>query len=170
MLARGEEGLGRQARRLRLNTLIGLRWLAVAGQSVAILVGAFGFGLEFPVFACFGLVAASAVLNFALRWRFPVSTQLSERAATTLLGYDILQLAVLLFLTGGDANPFAILFLAPVTIAATSLSLRRALGLLGLALVCATALARWSLPLPWIGGETCRCRRFMLSACGARSG
>jgi two-component system sensor histidine kinase RegB len=154
VIARGEEGLGRQARRLRLNTLIGLRWLAVAGQAVAIAVGAFGFGLQFPIFPCFGLVAASAVLNLALRWRFPVSTQLSERAATTLLAYDVIQLAGLLFLTGGVANPFAILILAPVTIAATSLSLDRVLGLLGLALVCATALARWSLPLPWIGGES----------------
>ncbi len=153
MFARGEEGLGRQARRLRLNTLIGLRWLAVAGQTVAIVAGAFGFGLEFPILTCFGLVAVSALLNLALRWRFPVSTQLSERAATTVLAYDVIQLAGLLFLTGGVANPFAILFLAPVTIAATSLSLPRALGLLGLALVCATVLARWSLPLPWIGGH-----------------
>jgi two-component system, sensor histidine kinase RegB len=153
VFARDEEGLGRQARRLRLNTLIGLRWLAVAGQTVAIVAGAFGFGLEFPILTCFGLVAVSALLNLALRWRFPVSTQLSERAATTFLAYDVIQLAGLLFLTGGVANPFAILFLAPVTIAATSLSLPRALGLLGLALVCATVLARWSLPLPWIGGH-----------------
>ncbi len=151
---RGEEGLSGQARRLRLNTLIGLRWLAVAGQAVAILIGAYGFGLQFPILACFGLVAGSAILNLALRWRFPVSTQLTERGATILLAYDVVQLAGLLYLTGGDANPFAILFLAPVTIAATSLSLRRALGLLALALVCATLLARWSLPLPWIDGHS----------------
>jgi two-component system, sensor histidine kinase RegB len=102
--------------------------------------------------ACFALVAASAALNLALRWRFPISTQLSERGATILLAYDILQLSGLLFLTGGIANPFFILLLAPVTIAATSLSLRDALGLLVLALVCATALLRASLPLPWTGG------------------
>ena len=71
-----------------------------------------------------------------------------------MLAYDILQLAGLLFLTGGVANPFVILLLAPVTIAATSLSLRHALALLGLALVCATVLLRVSLPLPWIGGES----------------
>ena len=148
-----EEGLGRQARRLRLNTLVGLRWLAVAGQSAAILEGAFGLGLRFPILACFGLVAASAALNLALRWRFPISVQLSDRGAAILLAYDILQLAGLLFLTGGVANPFVILFLAPVTIAATSLPLRQALGLLGLALVCATLLLKVSLPMPWLGGE-----------------
>lgn len=149
-----EEGLGRQARRLRLNTLIGLRWLAVSGQTAAILIGAFGFGLRFPIVACFALVAASALLNLALRWRFPVSTQLSDRGAAIMLAYDILQLAGLLFLTGGVANPFAILLLAPVTIAATSLPLREALGLLLLALACATGLLVASLPMPWLGGES----------------
>jgi len=138
---------------LRLNTLLGLRWLAIAGQTAAVLVSALGLGLRFPTGACFLLIGASALLNLALRRKHPMSTQLSERDATILLGYDILQLAGLLFLTGGVANPFAVLFLAPVTIAAASLSMRPALGLLALAVVCATALARFSLPLPWIGGE-----------------
>ncbi len=154
MFAPEGERFDRQARSLRLNTLIGLRWLAVAGQTAAILFAAFALGLKFPVLACLALVAASAALNLALRSRFPIGLQLSERGATGLLAYDILQLAGLLFLTGGVANPFVILFLAPVTIAATSLSLRNALALLGLALVCATALPRASLPLPWIGGES----------------
>ena len=152
MVPTDDQGLGREARRLRLNTLVGLRWLAVAGQSAAILVAALGFGLRFPILACFGLVAASAALNLALRLRFPVSAQASEPGAAVLLAYDILQLSGLLYLTGGIANPFAILLLAPVTIAATSLSLRNALALLGLALVCATGLLGAALPLPWIGG------------------
>ena len=153
MFAPEEDGLVRQARRLRLNTLIGLRWLAVGGQTVAILIGYFSIGLEFPIAGCLALVAASAVLNLALRWRFPVGKRLSERGATLLLGYDILQLAALLFLTGGVANPFAILFLAPVTIAATSLELRQTLALLGLTVISATALARWNLPIAWHSGE-----------------
>ncbi len=148
-----EEKLGREARRLRLNTLVGLRWLAVAGQAAAILAGVLIFGLKFPVLICVGLVAASAAVNLALRWRFPVSTQLSELGAAILLAYDILQLSGLLLLTGGIANPFSILLLVPVTIAATSLSLRDALGVLVLVLVCATVLLTASLPLPWIGGE-----------------
>ena len=154
MFSTEEESLGRQARRLRLNTLIRLRWLAVIGQSAAIVAGAFAFGLKFPIVACFGLVAASAALNLLLRWRFPVSRQLSERAAAIMLAYDILQLAGLLFLTGGVANPFAVLLLAPVTIAATSLPSREALALLGFALACATGLLSVSLPMPWLGGES----------------
>jgi two-component system, sensor histidine kinase RegB len=151
--AHEEDRLVWQARRLRLDTLVGLRWLAVGGQALAILVSYFGVGLHFPIVPCLTLVAGSAVLNLALRWRFPRSERLSERGATILLAYDILQLAGLLFLTGGIVNPFAILLLAPVAVAAASLALRQTLGLLALAIVCATLLARWSLRLPSIGGE-----------------
>ena len=148
-----EDGLVWQARRLRLNTLVGLRWLAVGGQTLAILVSYFGSGLDFPIVPCVALVAASALLNLALRWRFPRSERLNERGATILLAYDILQLAGLLFLTGGVVNPFAILFLAPVAVAAASLEWRQTLGLLALAVICATLLTHWSLGLPSIGGE-----------------
>ncbi len=148
------ERWGLEARRLRLNTLIRLRWLAVAGQTAAVLVGIFGFGLGALAIACFALIAASAALNLALRRFYPLSTQLGEPVATVILGYDILQLAGLLFLTGGVANPFVMFLLAPVTVAAASLTFRRALGLLLLALVCATLLLRFNLPLPWPGGET----------------
>lgn len=141
---------------LRLNTLVGLRWFAIAGQTAAILAGTLIFGLRFSFVGCFVLIGASAVLNLALRRKRPVSAQLSERGATVLLGYDILQLAGLLFLTGGVANPFAILLLAPVAIAAASLPMRPALGLLMLAVLSATALAVFSGPLPWVGGEELR--------------
>ena len=146
------EALGVEARRLRLNTLIALRWLAVAGQTAAVLIGVFGLGLGVPALACFALIAASAALNLGLRWIYPASVHLGETAATVLLGYDILQLAGLLLLTGGVSNPFVFFLLAPIIIAAASLTLARALGLLALALACATALLRFNLPLPWVGG------------------
>ncbi|HXZ15744.1 MAG TPA: ActS/PrrB/RegB family redox-sensitive histidine kinase, partial [Roseiarcus sp.] len=148
------ERLGREARRLRLSTLVGLRWLAVAGQTGAVLVGLFGFGFGLRAIPCLALVAASAALNLALRRLFRVSDQLTDRAATAVLAFDVLQLACLLFLTGGIANPFVMLFLAPVTIAATSLPFDRALAVLGLALVAATTLLFFNLPLPWVEGQT----------------
>jgi two-component system sensor histidine kinase RegB len=97
-------------------------------------------------------VGASIALNLALRWRYPLAQRLDDAAATTLLAYDILQLACLLYFTGGISNPFSVLFLAPVTIAATSLSLRHTIGLVGFALVSATALAFSGAPQSWIGG------------------
>lgn len=135
--------------RLRLDTLVRLRWLAVIGQSAGVLGVHVGLGFPLQISACFAAIAASAALNVALRIRYPVSHRLGDRAATALLAYDILQLAVLLFLTGGLQNPFAILFLAPVMISATALPPRRTLLLGALAMACASILVFLHMPLPW---------------------
>ena len=142
-----EADFGRRARRLRVDTLIWLRWLAISGQSAAVLLAYFILGMKFPIVACFLFIAASALLNVALRMRFPVSHRLNDSWAAMLLGFDIAQLAALLWLTGGLVNPFSILFLAPLMTAAVSLPLRRTLGLLAFTLACATAAQIWSWPL-----------------------
>jgi two-component system sensor histidine kinase RegB len=147
------DDFGQRARRLRVDTLIRLRWLAVAGQSAAVVVTRVGLGFDLPIVACFLCVGTSALLNFWLRLRFPISQRLDDRWAARILGFDILQLAALLFLTGGVINPFSILFLAPVMISAASLPLRRTLALLALTLACATVLTFWHRPLPWAAGE-----------------
>jgi two-component system sensor histidine kinase RegB len=147
-----DEDFGRRARRLRVATLIGLRWMAIFGQSVALLVAHFALGLKFPFVACLVCIGASAVLNAALRARFPVAHRLDETWATSILAFDIAQLAALLALTGGLGNPFSILFLAPVTIAAASLPPRRTAGLLAFMLVCATAIELGHAPLRSSGG------------------
>jgi len=54
---RAEEQGGWSGRRLKLSTLIRLRWLAVGGQSVAILVVGLWFGFPLPMGACFALIA-----------------------------------------------------------------------------------------------------------------
>jgi two-component system, sensor histidine kinase RegB len=147
-----DDDFGQRARQLRVDTLIRLRWLAVAGQSAAVLITRFGLGFELPMFWCFLCIGMSALLNFGLRLRFPVSQRLDDVRATNILGFDILQLAALLFLTGGVVNPFSILFLAPVMISAASLPLRRTIALLLLALACTTVLTFWHRPLPWVAG------------------
>jgi two-component system sensor histidine kinase RegB len=136
-------------RRLRLDTLVRLRWLAVAGQSAAVAVVHFGLGFPLPFGSCLLMIAISAALNGVLSIRFPASYRLSADAATLLLGFDILQLAVLLYLTGGLQNPFAMLFLAPVLISATALPPERTLALGFLAIACATLLALVHRPVPW---------------------
>jgi two-component system sensor histidine kinase RegB len=144
----------RDARRLRLDTLVLLRWLAVIGQSAAVAGVHFGLGFPVPFGACFAVIALSALLNIALRVGFPASHRLGDNAATLLLAFDILQLAALLYLTGGLQNPFSLLFLAPVLISATALTPERTLGLGLLAIGCATLLALVHRPLPWTPGET----------------
>lgn len=140
------------SRRLRVDTLVRLRWLAVAGQSAAVIVVHMGLGFELPLTACFMMIAASALLNIALRLHYPINERLKAGPAAGLLAFDVLQLTALLALTGGLQNPFAIMFLAPVLISATSLPpvLTLALGLITIA--CASALTLFYLPLPWVPG------------------
>ena len=140
------------ARRLRLNTLIRLRWLAVGGQTIAVIVVHFWLGFPFPILLCFALIACSAWLNIFLAVRFPPTFRLSEAASLGVLAFDALQLAGLLYMTGGMTNPFSMLLMVPVIISAASLPVRHTL-LLGLVvLLAATLLVFEHLPLPWTGG------------------
>ncbi len=145
--------LGGPARRLRVDTLSRLRWLAIAGQTAAVLFTRFGLGFALPLGWCLFVVGLSALVNVFLRVRFRVSHRLNEAPATVLLGYDLVQLSALLFLTGGLENPFSMLFLAPVMISAASLSPLRTLLLGSLTGAGATILVRWHLPLPWYPSE-----------------
>ncbi len=145
--------LGRHARRLRLDTLVRLRWLAIAGQSAAVLTTWFILGFDLPITLCFLVIAASAGLNLFLRLRFPLSQRLRDRAAFALLAYDIIQLSGLLYFTGGLSNPFASLFLAPIMISAMSLAWQGTLWLVLLMVGAATFLAFQHGPLPWHPGR-----------------
>ena len=138
---------------LRLRTLVRLRWLAVIGQLIAVGVVQFGLNFRVPLAACLAIIALSAWLNIFLSLRWRGSQRLAPQAAGLMLGYDVLQLASLLFLTGGLQNPFAFLFLVPVTVSATSLPLSWTLGLAGLGLACSSVLAMNHLPLPWNSGN-----------------
>jgi two-component system sensor histidine kinase RegB len=148
-----EVGL-RPGRRLRLSTLIRLRWLAVGGQTAAILVVGLWFGFPLPFGASLALISLSAWLNLGLRIAFPASYRLDPNWALLLLAYDLLQLAGLLFLTGGLQNPFAILLLGPVMVSATTLPPDKTFLLGALTLAAATVLVFVRRPLPWFPGET----------------
>lgn len=141
-------------RRLRLDTLILLRWIAITGQSVALVYVYFVLGFDFPVGLCFVFIVASATLNLGLRYGTSRSFRLGDLEAAVLLGYDVLQLGFLLYLTGGVTNGFAMLFLAPVTISAVSLP-RNLTLLLGICmLTVATFLTVEYMPLPWYPNVT----------------
>ncbi len=148
--------LAHPRRNVRLDTLVRLRWLAVIGQITAVLVVAFGLEFEFPVWACLAVIALSAWLNIALRLRFHSTQRLEPDRAAWLLAFDIAELAVLLFLSGGLQNPFAFLFLGPVLISATALPPRYTLMLGGFAVACATALVFAHYPLPWDSDDPLR--------------
>lgn len=132
---------------IRLRTLILLRWLAITGQLVALLVASRVYGVQLPVGLCLMAIGASVIANLISTFVFPENKRLSESEAMLTLLFDISQLVLLLFFTGGLNNPFALLILAPVTISATALQ-RRTTVLLGLAAISlVTLISVWSLPL-----------------------
>ncbi|MGH7734533.1 MAG: ActS/PrrB/RegB family redox-sensitive histidine kinase, partial [Gemmatimonadales bacterium] len=135
--------------RVRLRILVVIRWVGIAGQAAALLIVHYGLGYPLPILWAGAAVATSAALNVFLAARRRGSALLSDRTAALQLAYDMLQLAVLLYLTGGLGNPFAILILAPVTVSATVLSRRSTISLSLLALGIVALLAWRHLPLPW---------------------
>ncbi|MFN3934417.1 ActS/PrrB/RegB family redox-sensitive histidine kinase [Parvibaculum sp.] len=139
---------------VRLQTLVILRWLAIAGQLSAVLIVHFALGFPLPLGACLAVIAASAWLNVFLTLRYRSSMRLPDWQAAIYLAIDLAQLAVLIFLTGGMQNPFALLFMAPVAISASTLSLLSTGLLLAQAFTYVTLLAWFHMPLPWRPGET----------------
>lgn len=135
--------------RISLRRLVLIRWVAIAGQAVTLLTVHFGLGFRLPLLAALAIVGCSVVLNLFMVVYRRAATRLGEHEAAVFLGYDLAQLGLLLYLTGGLENPFAILILAPVTVAATALSLRPVTGLAVFALAIITVLALFHLPLPW---------------------
>jgi two-component system sensor histidine kinase RegB len=151
------------APRVRLRTLIFLRWLGIAGQTTSIVIVFFGLRYELPIELCAAEIATSAVFNLALTSLYPTSRQLTEREAIFHLSFDIVQLTSLLMLTGGIQNPFTLLFIAPVVISATNLSLPATLGLAGFTLSCVTLISFLHWPLPWDPNEPIELPLFYLA-------
>jgi len=137
--------------RVRLLTLVLIRWIAVIGQLLAILGVYFGLGFDLPLGLTLAAVGASILLNVVVSLRYSPAKRLSDREAAYYLTYDILQLAALLFFSGGLMNPFSLLFMVPVTISATVLSLRSTMWLGLVSLTCISGLSGFSMPLPWSG-------------------
>src|SRR5688572_2897789 len=136
-------------RHVRLDTILRLRWLAALGQLTAIFIVAHGLEFDVAIIPCVAIVGLSALVNLALQIAFNPMQRLEPVYAAALLALNIVELAALLFLTGGLQNPFSFLFLAPVLISATALPIRLTIALGVLAVACASALVFFHLPLPW---------------------
>jgi two-component system, sensor histidine kinase RegB len=143
-----------ESRRLRLMTLTRLRWLAIIGQSAAVLMVAYGLGYPMPVSLCFALIALSAWLNLFMAFRYPATVRLEPLAGFAILSFDIFQLAGLLYLTGGISNPFAMLMIVPAVVSASSLPWRLTLILSLMVVTCVSLLGVFHMPLPWIAGAS----------------
>lgn len=132
---------------LRLRTLVLLRWWACAGQVAALLIARYVFQLQMPYDACFLVIGAAVVTNLVAVLVYPQTRRLTERETLLIVVFDLLQLAVLLYLTGGLNNPFSILIVGPVTVSAATLRSRSALWVGATAIVIVTLLIWFHFPL-----------------------
>lgn len=133
---------------LRVRTLVSLRWLVVAGEVLLLLVVGLGLGFHAPYPLCFAVIGAAAWLNLLTGIAQPPQKVFTDREGTAQLALDIVQIGALIFLTGGTANPFVLLLIAPVALAAATLPARPVLILGFLAAAVAVALAFFAMPLP----------------------
>src|SRR5258708_15687655 len=104
----------RQRRRyVRLDTILRLRWLAALGQLAAIFIVAQGLEFDVPIVPCVAVVGLSALLNLALQIAFNPMQRLEPVYAAALFALNIVELAALLFFTGGFQDPVSFFFLSP---------------------------------------------------------
>ncbi len=138
---------------LPLRTLILLRWMAIVGQSLAIVIAQTLLDFNLPLGPCLLAISAAICANFILTAIYPPTKRLSEVESLAALLFDAVQLAALVFLTGGLTNPFALLLLAPVIVSASALSLRATLILGGVSAVLTTIVFLVQMPLVQNGGR-----------------
>ncbi len=137
----------RRSNWVRLRTLIWLRWIAIAGQTIALTVAHFFFGVSVEIGLFAVVVGLSVIANLVAIFIYPRNKRLSEHEVVGMLLFDVAQLSALLFLSGGLHNPFALFILVPVVISATALRPQSTV-LIGLvAIVLITLVANWHYPL-----------------------
>lgn len=98
---------------IRLRTLILLRWVAIIGQITAITVAQQTYHVQLELGLCYLAIGVSVMGNLTAILLFPQNKRLSEFENFLMVMFDLLQLAFLLYLTGGLNNPFALLCWAP---------------------------------------------------------
>ena len=95
------------------STYISLRWIGIAGQFIAVNFVFFILNFDFNVQVSNITVFFGILSNLYLIFIYK-KTQLSDRSAFIFLVIDIIQLGILIYLTGGVTNPFVIFLLIPV--------------------------------------------------------
>ncbi len=149
-----ENGFAEQTRSnwIRLRTLIVLRWVAILGQIIAVVVALAHFKLQLPLGWITAAICGSVITNLITMFVYPANKRLSEQQTVMMLLFDTAQLLLLIFLTGGLNNPFSVLILAPVTISATVLTLRSTVLLGFVSLAVFTLVSVYHVPLKTADG------------------
>ena len=95
---------------LKRSTYISLRWIGIIGQLVTSYLVYFYFNFEFNFLYANLVIFFGILSNMYLMFVYNKS-QISDRSSLIFLIIDILQLSLLIYLTGGVVNPFIIFLL-----------------------------------------------------------
>jgi two-component system sensor histidine kinase RegB len=125
-----------EAKRIQMAWLVRLRWGALLGQFVTVLLVDLGMHIELPLLALLIVLGGEAISNVAFAVWARRTLIVRDWALAIPMVLDIMLLTVLLFLTGGPFNPFSFLYLVHIALAAVVLSARLTWGLVALSLVC----------------------------------
>ncbi len=128
-------------------TLVILRWIAIFGQLFSVNLVYFFLDLNFPVLLCHIVILIGLITNIYLQFGLK-AILLKDFYSSSFLMYDIIQLSILLFLTGGIFNPFAILLIVPTIVSSTFLSMGSTIILGSSTIVLLFILTFFKMPLP----------------------
>ena len=128
-------------------TLVFLRWIAIFGQLFSVNLVYFFLDLNFPIMLCHIIILIGLITNIYLQFGLK-ATLLKDLYSSSFLMYDIIQLSILLFLTGGIFNPFAILLIVPTIVSSTFLSMGSTIILGSSTIFLLFFLTFFNLPLP----------------------
>ena len=132
---------------LQKKTVVILRWIALIGQLLTIYIVHFFLDLNLPIILCSITIFCGGLTNIFIQFSFK-KNQLSNIESTILLFYDVIQLAVLIYLTGGVTNPFVIFLVVPAIVSSTLLNLTSTFFLSFITIIALLLLTFNYFPLP----------------------
>ena len=107
---------------LNKSTYINLRWIAYLGQLSTILFVEFFLNFKFNYLSCLAILLFSILTNLYLQFRIR-ENQINNFISTIYLSFDIAQLGLLFFFTGGITNPFIFLIIVPAVFSSQYLNI-----------------------------------------------
>ena len=108
---------------LNKSTYVNLRWIAFIGQISSIFIVEFILNFKFNYLPCLAIIFLGVLTNIILQFKVK-QNQMGNRLSLIYLMYDILQLGLLFFLTGGITNPFIFLIIIPAVFSSQYLKIR----------------------------------------------
>ena len=134
-----------------LSNLVRIRWIAILGQLSAILVVYYYFNIQIPLLFCLLVIVISSFVNIFSFLNKKFKNYLSDKEAFYFLLFDTIQLAVLLYLTGGIYNPFSHLLIAPLIISASYLRMVYSIILSSLSILIVIFISFFFIKIEWQG-------------------